>query len=180
ILTGKTIAAGDAVLGLASSGLHSNGYSLARKVLIEDNNLSLHSKTEGFPLPLGEALLQPTRIYVKPMLELLQAVEVKGLAHITGSGIPGNLPRCLPEGTRAVLDERAWKRPPIFDFIAKMGNVERDEMFSTFNMGLGMCVVVPTAHVPAALKLLHQHDVDAWEVGRIERGAGEATAVVEA
>ncbi len=179
ILDGKSIREGDAVIGLASSGLHSNGYSLARKVLIEDNNLSLVAKTEGFGRPLGDELLTPTRIYVQPVLELLQAVEVRGLAHITGSGLPGNLPRCLPDGTRAVLEERAWKRGPIFDFIAKLGGVSRDDMFSTFNMGLGMCAVLPTAHVPAALRLLEKHGVDAWEVGSIQRGEGEPTVTIE-
>src|SRR5439155_4560213 len=97
---------------------HSNGYSLARKVLFTDNNLSAALPPRGFDRPLGEALLEPTRIYVREMLELREAVEVKGVAHITGSGIPGNLPRCLPDGTRALLEERSWKRPAIFDFIA--------------------------------------------------------------
>ncbi len=182
IIDGKKIQVGDAVIGLASSGLHSNGYSLARKVLIEDHNLSLVAKTEGFNKPLGDELLTPTRLYVKPVLELLGAVEVRGLAHITGSGIPGNLPRCLPDGLVARLEERAWKRPAIFDFIAKMGSVAREEMFSTFNMGLGMCAVVPQAHVPAALRLLEKHGVQAWEVGKIEQGTpgAEATAVIDA
>ncbi len=179
IIDGKNVKPGDALIGMASSGLHSNGYSLARRVLIEKNNLSMAMPTHGFDQPLGPALLEPTRIYVKAVMALIAAVEVKGLAHITGSGIPGNLPRCLPDGTRAVLEERSWKRPPLFDFIAKMGNIERDEMFSTFNMGLGMIAVVPSAHAPAAIRALAQHDIPAWEVGRVEEGSGEATAVIE-
>jgi phosphoribosylformylglycinamidine cyclo-ligase len=182
IIDGRSIAPGDSIVGLASSGLHSNGYSLARKILIADHNLSMALPPHGYDRPLGDALLEPTRIYVKDVLELREVVNVKGMAHITGSGLPGNLPRCLPDGTRAVLDERAWKRPALFDFIAKMGNVPRDEMFSTFNMGLGFCVVVPAADAPAAIRLLKSRKLDAWEVGRVEKGApgAEATAVIEA
>jgi phosphoribosylformylglycinamidine cyclo-ligase len=182
IITGATIGPGDALIGLGSSGLHSNGYSLARKVLITDRNLSLTLPTHGFDRPLGEALLEPTRIYVRDVLALRELIAVKGMAHITGSGIPGNLPRCLPNGLKAVLDERSWKRAPIFDFIAKMGEVARDEMFSTFNMGLGMVLVVSAPDAPACLRFFAERKVPAWEVGRIEKAASpdlEAVAVVE-
>jgi phosphoribosylformylglycinamidine cyclo-ligase len=178
IIDGSKVQVGDAIVGIASSGLHSNGYSLARKVLIEQNNLSMVLKPEGFHRPLGEELLEPTKIYARAVMDLCSAVEVRGLAHITGSGLPGNVPRCLPDGTKAVLEERSWKRPPIFDFIAKMGDVARDEMFSTFNMGLGMVVVVPQAHAPAAIRECKKAGVQAWEVGRVEKGAGEATAQI--
>ncbi len=179
IIDGRSVARGDALIGLASSGLHSNGYSLARKVLIADHNLSMSLPPEGFDRPLGQALLEPTRIYVKEVLKLLEAVNVKALAHVTGSGIPGNLPRVLPEGTRAVLEERAWKRPPLFDFIAKMGGISREEMFNTFNMGLGMIAVVPVHEAPSGIRLLRSLGVEAWEVGRIEKGQGEPVAVIE-
>jgi phosphoribosylformylglycinamidine cyclo-ligase len=179
ILDPKRVQPGDALVGLASSGLHSNGYSLARKVLLEDQRLSLTVAPAGFPEILGEALLAPTRIYAKDVAELLEKVDVKGMAHITGSGIPGNLPRCMPDGTKAVLSERTWTRPPIFDFIAQSGNVPRDEMFSTFNMGLGLIVVLPSADVPAALRVLQKRGVPAWEVGRIEKGEGEPMAVIQ-
>ena len=179
ILDPKRVQPGDALVGLGSSGLHSNGYSLARKVLLEDKRLSLTVAPAGFPEILGEALLAPTRIYAKDVAELLEKVDVKGMAHITGSGIPGNLPRCMPDGTKAVLSERAWTRPPIFDFIAQSGNVPRDEMFSTFNMGLGLILVMPSADVPAALRVLEKRGVPAWEVGRIEQGEGEPVAVIE-
>jgi phosphoribosylformylglycinamidine cyclo-ligase len=179
IITGKDIRPGDVVLGLGSSGLHSNGYSLARKVLVDDAKLRLSAPAPGLPAPLGEVLLSPTRIYVKDILELRRAVPVKGLAHITGSGIPGNLPRCLPDGTRAVLQESRWTRSPVFDLIAQTGGVSRDEMFSTFNMGLGMTVVVDPAHVSAALSLLKSRGLEAWAVGEVEAGQGEATAVVQ-
>ncbi|MFZ5471604.1 MAG: phosphoribosylformylglycinamidine cyclo-ligase [Myxococcota bacterium] len=178
IIDGKSIRPGDALVGLASTGLHSNGYSLARKVLLSDRNLSLTATPPGFERPLGEALLAPTRIYAKDILALTEAVQVKGLAHITGGGIPGNLPRCLPPGTKAVLEERAWKRSALFDFIAQLGNVPNEEMLSTFNMGLGMIAVVPAADAPAAIRLLQARGVSAWEVGRIEKGEGEPVAVV--
>jgi phosphoribosylformylglycinamidine cyclo-ligase len=127
---------------------------------------------------VAEVLLEPTRIYVKDVLALLEAVEVKGLAHVTGSGIPGNVPRCLPEGTRAVLEARRWPRPAVFDWLQRLGGVSDAEMDSTFNMGLGMVAVVPPAAVKPALALLAARGVPAWEVGRIEAATGEPTAVV--
>jgi phosphoribosylformylglycinamidine cyclo-ligase len=178
IIDGRSIRPGDAVLGLASSGLHSNGYSLARRVLLEMGQLPLQAKPEGLARPLGEELLEPTRIYVKDILALREAVDVRGLAHITGSGLPGNVPRCLPEGTRAVLHASRWPCPPIFSLIAKLGKVTREEMFSTFNMGLGMVCVVAEAEVAAALVLLNGRGVAAYDVGRVEAASGEPTAVV--
>ena len=178
ILTGASIRAGDVVLGLASSGVHSNGYSLVRRILA-DARVSLDAR----PAELGgrtvaEVLLEPTRIYVKDVLALLAKVEVKGLAHITGSGLPGNVPRCLPEGTRAVLEARRWPRPAVFDWLQRLGGVSDAEMDSTFNMGLGMVAMVPPAAVTEALALLAARGVPAWEVGRIETSTGEPTAVV--
>lgn len=178
ILTGKNIQPGDAVIGLASSGLHSNGYSLARRVLLEDRKLNLQVAAPGTDRILADALLEPTRIYVRDVIELMAKVEVKGLAHITGAGIPGNLPRVLPDNTRAVLHEKEWQRPAIFDLIAQLGDVPRDEMYATFNMGIGMCVVLANAEVPQAMRTLAQRGVKAWEIGRIEKHAGEAEAVV--
>jgi phosphoribosylformylglycinamidine cyclo-ligase len=179
IIDGKTVTPGDALIGLTSSGLHSNGYSLARKVLLDDAKLPLDGTPQGLDRPLSDALLEPTRIYVKDALALCQAVKVKGMAHITGSGIPGNLPRCLPDGTRAVLSESTWKKPAIFDLIARTGGVARDEMFSTFNMGLGLIVVVAKEDVAKALEVLRARGVEASEVGRVEAGQGEATAVID-
>ena len=175
IIDGRTVAPGDALIGLPSSGLHSNGYSLARKVLLEDAKLALDAVPEGLDRPLADALLEPTRIYVRDAQALMKAVKVKGFAHITGSGLPGNLPRCLPEGTRAVLEEKAWKRPPIFELIQRLGRVERKEMYDTFNMGLGLVAVVAKTDVPAALAALKARGVEAAEVGRVEAGQGEAT-----
>src|SRR5262252_4148055 len=122
IVDGRTIEPGDALIGLASSGLHSNGYSLARKVL-DDARWSLSLAPEPLGRPLADELLEPTRIYAREILALLRQVPVKGLAHVTGGGIPGNLPRCLPSGCRAVLSERTWKKPPIFEIIARQGGV---------------------------------------------------------
>lgn len=177
IIDGSKIVPGDRVIGIASSGLHSNGYSLARKILT-DNKLALTDSVDG--LHLGDALITPTKIYVKDMLALAQSVTVKGMAHITGSGIPGNLPRCLPDGTRAVLDGNVWKKPAIFDVLQKLGSVDRDEMFSTFNMGLGMTAVVAPGDVATALALLRARGLDAWDVGVIEAGTAgqEAEAIV--
>jgi phosphoribosylformylglycinamidine cyclo-ligase len=179
VIDGRQIRPGDALIGLGSSGLHSNGFSLARRVLLDQAGLSLSSRPAGLSRELGDELLEPTRIYVKEVLALVEEVEVKGLAHITGGGIPGNLTRCLPQGCQAVLRERSWRRSPIFDLIAFAGSVEREEMFSTFNMGLGMIAVVSKQSVPAALNLLQGRKVAAWEVGQIEPGDGEPTARIE-
>jgi len=178
IIDGARIRQGDALVGLASTGLHSNGYSLARKVLLEQHRLPLDQAPEGLGRPLADELLEPTRLYARVVAALRAAADVKGLAHITGSGIPGNLPRCLPEGTRAVLEERRWPRPPIFDLIGQLGGVARAELYATFNMGLGMIAVVPAADVPAALGAAQGCGVPAWEVGRVEAGAGEPTAEI--
>ncbi len=179
IIDGRAVAPGDAVIGLASSGLHSNGYSLARKVLVEEAALPLSSAPPPLGRSLADELLEPTRIYANEVLALARTVEVKGLAHITGGGIPGNLPRCLPSGCRAILWEHTWQRSGIFDIIAQQGRVAREEMFSTFNMGLGMIAVVSRGDASSALKVLREQNAQAWEVGRIERGEGEASVAIE-
>jgi phosphoribosylformylglycinamidine cyclo-ligase len=177
IISGQTIGPGDRVIGVASSGLHSNGYSLARKV-IADAKLELTSTVDG--LELATALLAPTRIYVKDVLGLLEVLPVKGLAHITGSGLPGNLPRCLPDGTRAVLTASSWRRPPIFDLLQRLGQVATEEMYSTFNMGLGLTVVVDASHAAATVAHFQGRGLDAWDVGVIEPGVHgqEAEAII--
>ena len=178
ILTGRSIRPGDALVGLASSGLHSNGFSLARRILA-DARVALDARPpELGGAAVSEVLLEPTRIYVKDVLALLEAVEVKGLAHVTGSGLPGNVPRCLPEGTCAALETRSWPRPPVFDWLQRLGKVADAEMDSTFNMGLGMVAVVAPAAVQPAIALLRGRGVPAWEVGRVEASSGEPTAVV--
>ena len=166
IITGKTIALGDAVLGLASSGAHSNGYSLVRRIL------------ERARPPAGVDLLTPTRIYVKPMLALMQSLSVKGLAHITGGGITGNVPRMLPEGTRAVIERKAWPRTELFDWLQQAGGVAEDEMHRVFNCGIGMAMVVAEADVARAMQELESAGETAYRIGRIERHDGEPDAVV--
>ncbi|HXX30934.1 MAG TPA: phosphoribosylformylglycinamidine cyclo-ligase [Myxococcaceae bacterium] len=178
MLTPERVRPGDALIGLGSSGLHSNGYSLARRVLLEDCRLDLDARPDGLARPLVDELLEPTRIYVRDVLALAGAVDLHGLAHVTGSGIPGNLPRVLPPGTRGVLEAARWPCPPIFDLIARLGGVDRGEMFRTFNMGLGMVCVIPEGSVPPALALLRGRGVPAWEVGRVEAGSAEPTALV--
>ena len=177
IVDGRGVVPGDAVVGVASSGLHSNGYSLARKALLEHHPLSARFDALG-GLTLGEILLEPTRIYAKDVLALLEKVAVKAIAHVTGGGLPGNVPRNLPDGTRAVLEERRWPRPAIFDLVEREGQVPRQEMYRTFNMGLGLALVLAPAEVAAAQELLRARGLESWLVGSIEKGPGEATCEV--
>ena len=139
VIDGKNIEPGDIIIGLPSSGVHSNGFSLVRKI-IESSGLSLHQDFHG--KPLGEVILEPTKIYVQPLLKIMEKVPVKGVAHITGGGIPGNLVRVLPEGTSAIIDTKSWKIPPIFNFLKEKSSVNIKEMFKTFNMGIGMALVI--------------------------------------
>jgi len=177
IINGKDIAPGDAVIGLASSGAHSNGFSLVRKVIAVSSADLFESFDEG--RTLGQALLEPTRIYVRPVLALLGKVAVKGLAHITGGGLTENIPRILPEATRATLESSAWKRPAIFDWLQRHGNIDEPEMQRTFNCGIGMVVVVARSDAAAAIAALTAESVEAFEVGAIvKREAGTAQTVV--
>jgi phosphoribosylformylglycinamidine cyclo-ligase len=158
IIDGRSIAPGDALLGLASSGPHSNGYSLIRRIL-----------ERGTP-PFDP--LEPTRIYVKPVLKLLASVPVKGLAHITGGGIVGNVPRVLPEGTRAAIRRDAWPRPEVFTWLQQTGKVAEEEMWRVFNCGIGMVVVVSREQAQAARQLLEREGERVYEIGAIEKHAG--------
>jgi phosphoribosylformylglycinamidine cyclo-ligase len=177
IVDGRAVSPGDLVVGIASSGLHSNGYSLARKALLERHPLDARLDGLGGET-LADALLTPTRIYAKDVLALLEKVPVRSFAHVTGGGLPGNVPRNLPDGTRAVLDERRWTRPPIFDVVEREGQVPRDEMYRTFNMGLGLVAVIAPADEAATHALLRDRGLASWTVGGIEQGAGEATCEV--
>ncbi len=169
IIDGSRVGSGDVLLGLASSGPHSNGYSLIRKVIeVSAADLSLACGGK----PLGEALLAPTRIYVKPLLALFDAVPVHALAHITGGGIVENLPRVLPEETRAVIDTAAWTRPAAFDWLQSAGRIADAEMYRTFNCGIGMIAVVDKADAAKAVDVLAAAGESAWELGRIAAGSG--------
>jgi phosphoribosylformylglycinamidine cyclo-ligase len=153
------------ILGIASSGPHSNGYSLVRKV-VEVSGAKLDQDFHG--RPLGEVLLTPTRIYVKPLLDLFTKVSVHALAHITGGGLPENLPRVLPKDCRAVIDSSAWQRPAIFDWLQQQGNIADSEMYRTFNCGIGMALVVPAAEAETAMAELRASGEEVSQIGIIE------------
>src|SRR5512133_457516 len=168
IIDGTTVVPGDLVLGVASSGLHSNGYSLARKALME--RYPLDHRFAAIPgKTLADLLLEPTRIYAKQLLAVLETVKLKSIGHITGGGLPGNVPRNLPDGTRAVLEEKRWERPPVFDLIEREGNVSREEMYRTFNMGLGLTIVVAPGDEAVVHEVLGGRGLKCWTVGAIER-----------
>jgi phosphoribosylformylglycinamidine cyclo-ligase len=176
IVDGRGVAAGDAVIGLASSGVHSNGYSLVRRI-VERSGIAWDADFHG--RPFADVLLEPTRIYVRPLLALLSELPVRALAHITGGGIAGNLPRVLPEALTAELEAAAWPRPPIFDWLAREGRVPEDEMLRTFNCGLGMIAVVRAEDSGRALHRLAALGETAQLVGRIRaRAAGEPQVIV--
>jgi phosphoribosylformylglycinamidine cyclo-ligase len=169
IIDGRTIAAGDVLLGLASSGPHSNGYSLIRRIVGE----------EPLSSNLADSLMEPTRIYVKPVLKLLAAVPVRGLAHITGGGLLGNVPRVLPAGTRALIKKAAWPRPEIFGWLQQTGKVADEEMWRVFNCGIGMVVIVPRDKVQMARMLLEREGELVYEIGAVEKSdAAEPDAVI--
>jgi len=170
IVDGSQVRAGDALLGLASSGLHSNGFTLVRKVLLEREQMPLDGQVEELGRTLGEELLEPTRIYAPALLTLCETLDVHGMAHITGGGIPGNLNRIIPDGLSGRLDSSAWRRPPIFDLIQRLGQVEPAETYRTFNMGLGMIVALPEPQAAEAIEKLAAADVEARMVGRVDHG----------
>jgi phosphoribosylformylglycinamidine cyclo-ligase len=166
IIDGSRIRPGDVVLGLASSGAHSNGYSLIRRIL-ERSNADV-AKPFGESGTLGDAIMAPTRIYVKPLLALMQALPVKGLAHITGGGLTDNIPRILKDGLTAVIDRSAWTLPPLFQWLQREGNVADAEMHRVFNCGIGMVVVVAEEHAGSAMELLGAAGERVTPIGRIE------------
>ena len=170
-ITGQDIEEGDVILGLSSSGIHSNGYSLVRKLFFEVLNLKVDDVVEELGgKKVYEVLLEPTRIYVKSILSLIDQVRVKGMAHITGGGIPGNLVRVLPEGVKAVIEKGSWEVLPIFKFIQEKGNVPEEEMFRTFNMGVGYVVIVSPEDEVRAKEILERAGEKVYTIGRIERG----------
>jgi phosphoribosylformylglycinamidine cyclo-ligase len=181
IISGSTIVAGDVVLGLPSSGAHSNGYSLVRKIIARSKpDLDAAFDCEDSkPRTLADAIMAPTRIYVKPLLALMAALPVKGMAHITGGGLTENVPRVLPEGVKAVIEQSKWQRPKLFDWLQKEGNVAEGEMHRVFNCGIGMVVVVARENALQALQFLHAAGEKAVEIGIIQsRTEGEAQTFV--
>ena len=178
IIDNRNMQAGDVVIALPSSGPHSNGYSLIRKVFdVENRDLTVRLPELGGKT-LGDALLAPTKIYVKPVLKLLETVSVRGISHITGGGFYENIPRSIPEGLCAVIDRRAVRVLPVFDLIAKEGNISERDMFNTFNMGVGMSIVVPENEADTALSLLHEAGEDAYIIGKIEENGNERIRII--
>jgi len=185
VIDGSAIAPGDALLGVASSGLHSNGYSLARKIVFEIAGLKVDDYVEELDRTAGSALLEPTQIYARPLREILTYYRVKnvvhGIAHITGGGLHENLERILPEGVRLVVDRDSWPVPPVFTWLARLGEVEQSEMERVFNMGLGMVLIVSPFYAQSIRHQLSRSGLASWQIGVAEEGPrgcvwGEANA----
>ena len=164
IITGLTIQPGDALLGLASSGAHSNGYSLIRKI-IENGKIDLSTDLNG--IPLVDLIMAPTRIYVKPLLELMRHLPIKGMAHITGGGLVENIPRVLPENIMAILQKSAWEMPPLFHWLQQQGNITDSEMYRVFNCGIGMVIIIAQEHIETATEILKSAGETVWQIGTI-------------
>jgi phosphoribosylformylglycinamidine cyclo-ligase len=175
IVDGRAVEVGDVILGLASSGLHSNGYSLARKVAFDHLQLPANSHVDELATTIGEEFLEPTRIYVKPVRALLEQYGkkgvIRGLAHVTGEGLPGNVPRVLPAGRKAVLKKDSWPVPPIFTWLQKHGNIDDDEMFTVFNMGIGFALIVDRkAADKIQQRLIEEHSMPTYLIGEVKKG----------
>jgi phosphoribosylformylglycinamidine cyclo-ligase len=174
IIDGTRVAPGDAVIGVASSGLHSNGYSLARKTLLDHAKLTVDTSVSELGETVGQAMIRPTRIYARAVRAMLEeGIDVHAISHITGGGLPGNVPRVLPEGVGVVLDATKWPLPPIFSLIQRLGDVALPEMRRTFNMGLGLVVAVPAAQSARAIAALEGAGERAFLVGEVERVAAD-------
>lgn len=172
LIDGSTVKKGDALVGLGSNGLHTNGYSLARKVFFESCGLKIDSYVEELGCSVGEELLKVHRCYLNPIRTVMKDEPIKGIAHITGGGFFGNLPRIFPGNLDAVVKLGSWPVPVVFDMIQKEGKVPRDEMYRTFNMGIGMIIIVSAESSAAAVSRLNGSGAPAWEIGCIEKGKG--------
>ncbi|MDQ0495724.1 phosphoribosylformylglycinamidine cyclo-ligase [Paenibacillus brasilensis] len=175
IINGSSIAPGDTVIGLASSGVHSNGFSLVRKLLLEQQGYDLHDEIEGLNGKLGDVLLEPTKIYVKSVLALLDKVKVKGMAHITGGGFIENIPRVLPDHVNVDIEYGAWPILPIFQLMQEKGAISNKDMFTTFNMGIGLVIVVGQEDAQTALNALKEQGEDAYVIGKVTEGSSIVT-----
>jgi phosphoribosylformylglycinamidine cyclo-ligase len=169
LIDGSVIRVGDKIIGIASSGLHSNGYSLARKVLFDVQGMTGQEMLDGLSSSIGMELLTPTRIYVKPMLNLLKNFIIKGIVHITGGGFIDNIPRIVPGPCKAVISKGSWKIPPIFSIIQKLGNIDELEMHRVFNMGIGMMIVVSEKDASEIINRLAKLGETAYCIGTIEK-----------
>ena len=178
IINGSEIKPGDKLVGIASSGLHSNGYSLVRKVVFERLNLNLNDTVVELGFTLGEELLEPTRIYVQPVLSLLSAFHIRGISHITGGGLIDNIPRILPPECQAVIHKGSWEIPPIFTFLQEKGGISEDEMLKTFNNGIGMILVIPQEEVIDVNSRLQQLQLSSYTIGEIAARKEGATEII--
>ncbi len=173
IIDGAAVRIDDAVIGLASTGIHSNGLSLARKVLLEEAGLVMTEFQSAFGVTVAEELLKPTKIYVKPVLGALKKFNIKGMAHITGGGMPGNLPRILPDGLAVEIDSSTWSVPSIFKVIQELGPVNIDEMFRVFNMGIGYVMIISEAESEDLITYLNNSGTKASRIGTVRKGKNE-------
>ncbi len=170
IIDGREIKEGDLVIGIASNGLHSNGFSLVRKVLLKEKQYKMEEKISSLKESLGEELLKPTRIYVQPLLYLLKKYKILGIAHITGGGILENIPRILPEGVSVQINQKSWLKPPIFSLIQKEGKISNEEMYLTFNMGIGMIIIVSNNEALKIKEELKKIDYTSYIIGEVIKG----------
>lgn len=169
VIDGKDMAEGDVIIGLASSGVHSNGFSLVRMILNEQE-LDIHANYEGLEKSLGETLLEPTKIYVEPLLKLHNQLNIKAVSHITGGGFYENIPRMMKEGLTAHIDKGSWEVLPIFNFLGKQAGLTEKDLYGTFNMGVGMAIVVSEEEADQAMALLEESGEKAYKIGRIAKG----------
>ncbi|MBD1929031.1 phosphoribosylformylglycinamidine cyclo-ligase [Trichocoleus sp. FACHB-90] len=179
ILDGSQVQVGDVAIALASQGIHSNGFSLVRKI-VERSAVDLHSPLDGQDKSLGEILLTPTRIYVKPVLAARKAkLEIHGMAHITGGGLPENLPRCLAANQSIQIDPKSWLIPPIFQWLSDTGEVSQMDMFNTFNMGVGFVLLVPPNHADQTINFFESQGITAYAIGKVIPGDGRLVGIPE-
>ena len=176
-IDGSSVTVGDKLVGIASSGLHSNGFSLVRKILIENHKMNLDKRVEEIGGLLGEELLRPTKIYVKTVLNLIRDFKIGGIAHITGGGITGNLPRVIPKGSKAIIRKGTWDIPPIFPFLQERGDIPEEEMLRAFNNGIGMILVVRPKEVEDILSRLNTMGEKASVIGEIGKSEKEGEAI---
>ncbi|MEK9199726.1 phosphoribosylformylglycinamidine cyclo-ligase [Ureibacillus sp. 179-F W5.1 NHS] len=174
VVTGENIVEGDVLIGLASSGVHSNGYSLVRKILFEDNGYEVHEVVKGYEElgPIGGALLVPTKIYAKPVLDMLKRVNVHGMAHVTGGGFYENLPRMMPEGLATEINLGSWPILPIFEFLKDKGALADKDLYNVFNMGIGYVLSVPAEEAQKVIAIAEEHGEKAYQIGRVVKGEG--------
>lgn len=174
IVTGEKIQEGDVLVGIASSGVHSNGYSLVRKIMFADAGFTPDTVVAGYEQlgPIGEALLTPTKLYAKPVLDVLKEVDVHGMAHITGGGFYENLPRMMPAGLATEVDLGTWPVLPIFDLLAEQGKLQQKDLYNVFNMGIGFVLAVPAAQAEKVIALVEKHGEKAYTIGRVVAGEG--------